>query len=681
MRIQLFLLGLLVSGAALAAPDTFGLGTGRSGALNVQAPDTVINKYGQLTANAAAGTRDLTISSASDFNVGDLVLVHQSTGLVPAPASGDQSTLDLATNPVGRFEYARVESKGEASLRVTAPLQYSYAANVSQVVSVPEYTDVQVPTGTSLKAPPWDGSVGGILAFLATGTLTLDGVITADGAGFRGGAFIDHPGNYDCASLDEPAGNGGSYKGEGPVAGRFGTAAGRGNLSSGAGGGVCHNSGGGGGGHGGAGGKGGNTFTSTGTVSVVGGLGGARVSYQPYDHILFGGGGGGGGGHVSTGTNGGAGGGVMLIRADIVDGTGQFSAKGTSAAFVPSATDDGAGGGGAGGAISVRAAHGLKCGLARAPGGIGGDTHHTTYASGPGGGGGGGVVFLQAESFTCPVSVVAGYSGQSTAAKDAFGAEPSVIDISGSAYGSEVTYLIPFQTPATPVLTEPANGATGLPLRPRIQGIADPGVIVHIYLDGVRVGQVVTGTAGDFQYTPFANLTVGTHQVQASAEVFNAYSLPSGVHAFGVGTGGDGGVPDGGLPDGGLSEAAPILVVPGAGEEVDPLPLFAGMSPSGASVSIEVDGAEVARVSLDDQRRFRYMLTAEQRLAPGAHGAVVRAWDESGGAGLSSAPTGFEVKAPTELEAGCGCGSSQGAGLGAVALLLGLGAARLRRRE
>jgi MYXO-CTERM domain-containing protein len=105
------------------------------------------------------------------------------------------------------------------------------------------------------------------------------------------------------------------------------------------------------------------------------------------------------------------------------------------------------------------------------------------------------------------------------------------------------------------------------------------------------------------------------------------------------------------------------------------------MSPSGESVSIEVDGAEVAHVSLDDQRRFRYTLTDSQRLTPGTHSASVRAWDASGGAGLSSAPTGFEVKAPTALEAGCGCGTSQGAGLGAVALLLGLGAARLRRRE
>jgi MYXO-CTERM domain-containing protein len=84
---------------------------------------------------------------------------------------------------------------------------------------------------------------------------------------------------------------------------------------------------------------------------------------------------------------------------------------------------------------------------------------------------------------------------------------------------------------------------------------------------------------------------------------------------------------------------------------------------------------------LDDQRRFSYTLTAEQKLASGPHSVLIRAWDAAGSAGLSSSVTTFEVKPPTVLDMSCGCGATSEAGLGAMALLLGLGAARLRRRQ
>jgi MYXO-CTERM domain-containing protein len=672
MRIHLFVLGLLVAQGALAEPDSFGLGTGRSGPLRVDAPGTVINRYSPLTVNAEAGARELTVSNASLFAAGELVLLHQSTGLLPGPASGAQGAISLSGRGVGRFEYARVESVAPGMLRLTGSLRHGYTASVTQVVSVPEYTEVQVLASGSLKAAPWDGSVGGILALLATGTLSNEGLITADGAGFRGGAFINHPGFSDCSGLDELPGSGGSYKGEGLVAGRFGTAAGRGNLANGGGSGVCHNSGGGGGGHAGVGGKGGFAADAD-EPRDVGGLGGAPVVYLPYEHIVFGGGGGGGGGHVDVGTAGAPGGGVLLIRAAEVTGQGKLSARGGSADFVVTAGDDGAGGGGAGGAISVRAMRGLTCGLAQASGGAGGDTRRTNPPSGPGGGGGGGVVFLQGAPITCPVSVVAGFPGQSTAAGGTFGAGPAAVD-TGSAAGAEQQLPAPFRVPQTPVLTQPANGSTGVPRQLRIEGSAEAGVVVHLFLDGAPFGQVIPTGTGAFSYTAPFEVTPGLHEVRASAELFGSYSLPSTAHRFDVET-------PGGPSDGGLSGDEPALVVPAEGEAVDPTPLFAGTSPRGDSVSIEVDGAEVARVPLDEQRRFRYELTAEQALARGAHSATVRAFDAAGSAGLSSPATRFEVKPPEELDVGCGCGTSSGAGLGAVVVLLGLGASRLHRRQ
>jgi hypothetical protein len=551
MRIPFFLLGLLAAGVAMAEPDTFGLGTGRDGMLRVDQPNTVINRAGQLTATAASGTKELTISNANAFTAGELVLVHQSLGLLPAPASGEQRAINLDASPVGRFEYARVELVGSGSLRLTAPLQYSYAANVSQVVNVPEYTEVQVHPAASLKAPPWNGSSGGILALLASGMIVNQGIISADGAGFRGGAFINHPGGEGCTSLDEVAGEGASYKGEGLVAGIFGTAAGRGNLATGGGGGNCHSAGGGGGGHFGLGGKGGNTPGQAPEPDEVGGLGGAPVVYLPYQHLLFGGGGGGGAGHVDTGTPGAPGGGLIIIRADNVAGMGRFSATGASADFVTSQGDDGAGGGGAGGAISLRVTRALRCGVAQAAGGNGGDTHHVSSRAGPGGGGGGGVVFLQAETLACPVSVVAGQPGQSTSAGGTYGAGPSVID-SGPSYGLEQTMEALFRVLATPVVTQPANGATGVALRPRIEGTADPGVIVQLYLDGVPYVRVVPDSTGAFSYNVPTDLTGGAHELRASAEELGTYSPLSAPNSFDVVTPvGDGGVPDGGSPDGG----------------------------------------------------------------------------------------------------------------------------------
>jgi hypothetical protein len=189
MRTALSLLVLLMAGGALAEPDTFGLGNGRSGVGLISAPDTIVNRYGRLTASAVAGAKEITVSNATDFVVGELVLLHHSTGLTPVPASGSQRTITLGSGSVGRFEYARVALVTESTLKLTAALLNGYPANMTQVVSVPEYTELQVAAGASLKAAPWDGSVGGILAVLVSGTLTNEGLVTADGAGFRGVVF------------------------------------------------------------------------------------------------------------------------------------------------------------------------------------------------------------------------------------------------------------------------------------------------------------------------------------------------------------------------------------------------------------------------------------------------------------------------------------------------------------
>lgn len=658
---------LLWAWGAAAEPDTFGLGTGRSGPLRITTRDTVVNRYALLIASAPAGSRELTLADTSSFVAGELVLLHQSTDLTPAPASGEQAPILLDRGTVGHFEYGRVEAVAPGVIRLTAGLVHGFPARVTQVVSVPEFTDVTVTPAGSLRAVPWDGSVGGILALLASGTLDNNGLVTVDTAGFRGGAYLNHADLSGCTSLDEPAASGGSYKGEGLVAGRYGTASGRGNLANGGGGGNCHNSGGGGGGHGGRGGTGGRSADGD---RAAGGLGGAAVVYLPYERIVFGGGGGAGEGNNNLGTGGGAGGGVMLLRAGAVTGTGRFSAKGASVAPTTGSGDDGAGGGGAGGAISVRSAAGLACGSAEASGGVGGDTVHPTYPIGPGGGGAGGVVFLQGQPLACAAVVLAGAPGRASSTGDSRGAGPASLD-GGSAYGSSQPMSTGMRAPGTPTVTQPVDTATGLAQRPRFEGVAEEGVLVHLFLDGVPYAKVWSNTVGGgFVYRAPVDLNPGQHDLSVSAESLGLRSASSTPTRFDVAT-----------PGQGSTGEEPILVSPAQGEQVDPTPLLSGTSPTGVSMRLLVDGAEVGVVPLDLSGRFYYALTASQALAPGEHTVTAQALESGGSSGLSSVPTPFSVVAPKELEVGCGCQSASGAGLGAVALLLGTWALRSRRQK
>ncbi|QRK06448.1 hemagglutinin [Archangium violaceum] len=528
------MIGLLVAGRSWAEPDTFELGSGKDGELIITSSGVVLNRYARLTADAAEGTSTLTVADATGFAAGDLVLLHQSTGLSPAPDSGDQNPIDLGDGPVGRFEYARVASVSEGGvLGLTAPLLYGYAANLSQVVEVPEYTALEVSSGASLRAEPWDGGVGGILAMMVTGSLRNDGLITVDGAGFRGGALdLSYINLNECTGLDTPVDAGGAYKGEGLVAGSAGTASGRGNLTHGGGGGICHNSGGGGGGHAGMGGQGGRAAPAD-NERDVGGLGGAPLVYLPYERLVFGGGGGAGEGNNGANTGGGSGGGLMLIRAGNVQGQeGRFSAMGTTAPG--KARDDGAGGGGAGGAISIRTAKRLECGLAEASGGPGGNVGEIAFPVGTGGGGGGGVVFLQGSPLACETRVRAGEPGRTEVDGGTHGAGPEDVD-GGTVRGSEQIDSSPFRLPDPPRLTQPVNGATQVEPTLRIEGRVRPGVQrVHLFLDGRPLTRLEPESNGHFAYDVPEALPQGVHELRASAELLGVRSPVSAPNTFEV---------------------------------------------------------------------------------------------------------------------------------------------------
>ncbi|NVJ17159.1 hemagglutinin, partial [Myxococcus sp. AM010] len=191
----------LLGPVAMAAVDNVGLGSGAVGALTINAANTSINTYTRVTAAVPAGQSFVTVASTTGFSVGNLVMVHQTTGLA-APASGSQTPINLVGGPVGRWEFARIASLTATRLNFTQPLTVAFGATGTQAIRVPEYTSVTVNAAGSIVAAPWDGATGGVVAFLSQGAVNNAGAIHADGRGFRG-AFAWNGDGDGCTALDE----------------------------------------------------------------------------------------------------------------------------------------------------------------------------------------------------------------------------------------------------------------------------------------------------------------------------------------------------------------------------------------------------------------------------------------------------------------------------------------------
>jgi large repetitive protein len=396
--------------SALAMPDAVGLGTGRDGSLFVREEGKVINHYTQVMMPIAPGDTLVQVAQPESFFAGQLVMVLQVTGLVPEPRLGSSTPISLDQDAVGRWEWARLVSVEKSMLRLEQPLVHSYAAQVTQVLHVPEYKDVDIPRGASLRALPWDGTRGGVVAFLATGTVRNDGEIQATGAGFRGGSAEQTPFDWDgCVVVGSMARVGGP-RGEGIAVTQYDpTQYGRERSSNGGGGGLCPMAGGGGGGNGGAGASG-STYGEPrhDENTELGGQGGIRLDYSLQSHLTFGGGGGMGHGQSGFVPDAGRGGGAIVIRTQELVGTGYIITDGESGA---GAILGGSGGGGAGGSIYLLVENSnAVCGGVFARGGHGGSSSLREESKrGAGGGGGGGRILLKGSAFRrCLPSVSTG---------------------------------------------------------------------------------------------------------------------------------------------------------------------------------------------------------------------------------------------------------------------------------
>ncbi len=361
----------------------------------------IINRYTPVTAiDTCLGK--LSVSDTTGFRVGNPVLLIQMQGADIATGNNASFGTVSAMNDAGRHERAIIESVSANAVFLKNRLvnRFNPAGKV-QLVSIPQFTNVTV--SDTLKAKPWNGSTGGVLALEVSGTLTLNAPIVATGTGFRGGADYVASGNM-CSAIIPVTGYvfslgnwRGGYKGEGIALVAAGLELGRGPLANGGGGGNDHNAGGGGGGNVTNGGKGGNNADPNlnGCNGYFPGIGGYATP-STAGRIFMGGGGGAGHANNLMRSKGGVGGGIVLLKAGAINGSSPaIYSKGTDAGL---SLSDGAGGGGAGGTIRLDLSTPNPNLTLNANGGRGGnaDNNNVDRCMGPGGGGAGGRILTNA---------------------------------------------------------------------------------------------------------------------------------------------------------------------------------------------------------------------------------------------------------------------------------------------
>jgi hypothetical protein len=288
-----------------------------------------------------------------------------------------------------RLDY--VEFTGEAFARLSINGGSLPSDTSAQVIRVPHFRNVTVHDGGVLTAHPWDGKTGGVVAFRASGVVSVlaGGSIDASGKGFRGGQGGQQTPNFPGGGFGE------SYRKAHEPARDYQ------NLSS-----LPNNGGGVGGlgryGGGTASGGGGGSYGTTGSLGNPYNVAAGTAYGQPDLSSIFLGSGGGGGGKApgntgnSPGGNGGTGGGIILMFVQNLDVSAGFvSAEGNGGGNATRSVDEsGGGGGGSGGSILIHAGvASLGTDTVLAEGGIGGrgskptSDNNTDQSGGNGGAG------------------------------------------------------------------------------------------------------------------------------------------------------------------------------------------------------------------------------------------------------------------------------------------------------
>lgn len=297
--------------------DVYGVsgyfGDGSDGSLTISADTTEAPIDSACTGTAASYTLSATNAS---FAIGQRIMIHQTVG----------------TN-AGQWEKNTISGYTAGTITLQTPLVGTYVSG-AQVRVLKQYSSVTINSGKTYTAKAWNGTVGGILAFLCSGTVTGTGIISANATGYRGGS---------------PQGQSGTPHGDDQGEGQSGvgtqsTAAN--GMGGGGGNGGSGKAGGGGGGYATGGANGGNDG------ATAAGVGGGTYGSSDLTTMTFGGGGGAGGADADeSGGTGGNGGGIVFIAGVTVTISGGVQANGGNGTTVAG----GGGGGGAGGSVLIKA--------------------------------------------------------------------------------------------------------------------------------------------------------------------------------------------------------------------------------------------------------------------------------------------------------------------------------------
>ena len=357
----------------------------------------VINNYVKIVGLSSNNCKDtLYVNSTAGFNVNDTVLLIQMKGAIIDSSNTVSFGSILNYNNAGNYEFASIKIIGVNFIVLKSYLTRSYNADGAlQLVRIPQYNNVNI-SGV-LTADPWNGNVGGVLAFFSSGTVTFNSNIDLSDKGLRGGVAPTGSFNCNASAYYYAVGSpNGGLKGEGVA--EIGTSKrlGRGALANGGGGGNNNNAGGGGGGNFSFGGRGGDQVLYSSCLGIpIGGEAGKGLPVIQTQNKLFLGGGG-GSGHQNDNNNQGIhgknGGGIVFISADNIIGN-NFIIKANGSDNTQMPTTDGAGGGGSGGTVVFDVATLTGSLNIEIKGGKGGSINSALYCLGVGGGGSGGVLY------------------------------------------------------------------------------------------------------------------------------------------------------------------------------------------------------------------------------------------------------------------------------------------------
>ena len=277
---------------------------GKDGTSTVVNPNSIVNSYTSLTANASVGNTSISVTNSAlntgtvgftytaPLAQGDLIMIIQTQGAeldintyTVTGFGGDYTWADtffIPGNPwvnpwvwgrvknynsSGKYEVVEVLSvTSSTTINLTCGLQNNYSVTgKTQIVRIPRFQDLTLANSATIIPTNWLGQTGGVVALEVNGNLTLNtgSKITATGRGFRGATTHFGSQVVSCSTHGNGPGKGnsqlgsfaaveGAKKGEGiggyetEYAAVFSTY-GRGAAGNGGGGGGYQNSGGGGG--------------------------------------------------------------------------------------------------------------------------------------------------------------------------------------------------------------------------------------------------------------------------------------------------------------------------------------------------------------------------------------------------------------------------------------------------